>query len=223
MSILCTPNPNCASAGVAIPKNYWDGCTDKFRPFGANHFILMKCGFKFTTNVFDDAEWTAAITSGDIVVSPPGTLTQQAPTQSVVEVEGCRRQIAGDLTYIYDFTTLQTGDNCSDYDFWNKLFLGSRQYRILFIHCDCRIEMENDWIDGMKAAIETAAGGDPTYKSDATSPGFEFSVTTAPYIAENTDLRVEQWTTQFQIKRNPQDGIIKAICEGVEDICKVFA
>lgn len=225
MSILCSQfgTAGCGGALSAIPRSYWNGC-DQTRSYGANHFILFKCDFNFYDkvggtgkNIFDKAVWDAAIAAGDIVVSPPGTLTQQAPTQTSTEVEGCRRTIVGDMTYLYDFTTIQTGADCEDFEFWDTLFRSASQYRIAFVHCDGRLDFDEAWYKALKALIDATPGGPWTYPVDGTepvsSPGFSFGVPVAPYITEQTDLRVEQWTTQFEIKRNPlQDGIIKSLC-----------
>jgi hypothetical protein len=170
------------------------------RDYGANHFAIIKCDYQFT-DITDVAEWEAAVVSGDVAISPPGQLTSPAPTQTVAEIEGCRREIVGNIEHIFDFSTEQTGDSLEDYDYFKDIFTNSAGYRIVFFHCDGRIVMEDEYVD-------QASGGVP----DVTglSPGFEFSVSVVPHIVENADLRVERWVTQFKVKRGKNDGVLLA-------------
>lgn len=196
MSLLCSTT--CGTLPQP-PASYFD-CTDTFRDYGANYFALVKCDYVFT-DVSDAAEWQAAITSGDIQISPPGEVTIQAPTVTVTEIEGCRREVVGDIQYTIDFTTIQTAADLSDYDYWEDFFSNSSAYRIIIIHCDGRFMLEDEFVDLLNGDVVTVTG---------LSPAFEYSVVTVPHIVENTDLRYEQWTTQFRIKRSGRRGILKA-------------
>jgi hypothetical protein len=196
MSLLCSTT--CGTI-ASPPASYFD-CTDEFREYGANLFALVKCDYQFT-DITDATEWNTAITSGDVQISPPGQVLMQAPTQTVTEIEGCRREVVGDIQYTIDFNTLQVAPDLSDYTYWKTLFANAAAYRIIIIHCDGRFMMEDEFID-------QANGGTPVITGK--NPGFEFSVTAVPYIGEQTDLRYEQWITQFRIKRSQATGVIAA-------------
>lgn len=196
MSLLCSTT---CGAITSPPASYFD-CTDQFREFGANYFALVKCDYAFT-DVTDPVEWGAAITAGSIQISPPGELIQQAPTLTVAEIEGCRREVVGDIAFTFDYTTIQTAADLSDYDYWQDVFTNSAAYRIIPIHCDGRMTMETEFVDLINGDVVTVTG---------LNPGFEFSVTVVPHIVENADLRYEQWTTQFRIRRSGAKGILKA-------------
>lgn len=196
MSFLCSTT--CGTLPT-VPASYF-GCVDNMREFGSNHFALIKCDYQFT-DITDVAEWEAAVVSGDVQISPPGRLIAQSPTQTVAEIEGCRREVPGDIQHVWDFTTEQVADDLADYAYWKEVFQNSAGYRIVFLHCDGRIVMEDLY-------VEQANGGAPDVTG--VSPGFTFSVPVVPHIIENTELRVDQWVTQFKVKRGRDTGVILA-------------
>lgn len=193
-SYICSET--CASAPNPT-QSYFD-CVDVTREYGANHFALISCDYQFT-DITDPAEWEAAIGTGEIAVSPPGTLIQNQPTLTTAEIEGCRREIVGNIEYLYDFRTLQAADDLGDFAYWKDLFNNSKAYKIVPLDCNGLFTMEDEYVD-------QAMGGSPVITG--LSPGFDFSVTVIPHQAEFTETRQAQWVTQFKIKRGKDNGVL---------------
>ena len=196
MSFIC--GTSCGTPPVPTPSYF--NCIDNMREFGSNHFALIKCDYQFV-DITDDAEWVAAVGTGDIQISPPGKLVALSPTQTVAEIEGCRREVSGNIEHVWDFTTEQVADDLADYTYFKNLFKNSAGFRIVLFHCDGRIVMEDLYVD-------QANGGTPDIAG--ISPGFIFSVPVVPHLIENTELRVDQWVTQFKIKRGRDTGVLCA-------------
>jgi hypothetical protein len=187
MSLICST----ACGDVTVQKSYYD-CTDEFvRGFGASHFILLDCAEEFT-DILDPTEWAAKITANTVHISPPGILTVGAPTSDVYQRNGCGRESLGRLTYQVDFQTYEAEADLGDWRYWNFLFRRAHQLKIILLDCEGNFYMDNNWAAAILigSAPLTIAGE---------SPGYDFSVTVAPHIAEG-EADKAQWVTQFQIK-----------------------
>ena len=188
-SALSTMAAICAAGcGVrpAVPSAFNNGCTDLLRQFGANFFILIKCDYQFT-DITDTAEWTTAIAADDIHVSPPGALIGNPPSNPVVVIEGCQREVVGVNEYTWGFSTYQTGAVLNnvplDVAYWCELVGNSVSYRVMFLDCSGILWVDDGWM----AAAETAAGTPPVTVSGA-NPGFAFSMSAMPTWVEGDAL-----------------------------------
>lgn len=185
MSLICS---TACGAAATLPANYFN-CLDNFRKFGAKYFALMKCTW-VPTDVESAAEWGTAKTAGNVMLSPPGALVQQAPTAEAFIVDGCGREVVGEVTYLFDFETHQTKDDLTDCDTWNDFFKNSAAYRIVFVDCEGNWTLSDAYTAAIKAGASTVAGN---------SPGFEFSVTVVPHqVAGNGGYA--KWVTQIKVK-----------------------
>ena len=201
MAAICSV---ACGARPAVPVSFHDNCTDIFRKFGSNHFILIKCDYVFT-DVTDPAEWTTAIAADNIHISPAGALVLNEPDNPVVQVEGCGREVVGVNTYTIDFRTYQTGvitDNVpQDVKYWRDLVANVGSYRLLMLDCSEIFTVDDGWMD----AVEAAGGGAVALAGQ--NPGFEFSVSSIPIFVEG-DESLGVWTTQFTVKKT---GILEAV------------
>jgi len=189
---------------IQDPPSSYHGCEDLFRNFGFNHFTLIKCDYQFT-DILDVSEWTAAVTSGDVRLSPEGKAVINPPTTSSFEITGCGREIPGEGNYLVDFTTYQFGgftNNVPDsVTYWRDVFRYVSSYRIMLPDCDNTgplFYIDDQWMDQV-------GGGAPATVANS-NPGFEFSVTTPPHLSEG-EQRKAVWTTQFSIKKT---GVMEA-------------
>lgn len=194
MALLCPTN--CGDPG-AIAARYDDCSEDVTREYGFNHFILVKCDYEFT-DILDPTEWGAAVTAGDILISPAGTLTIAAPTQDTIEAEGCGRTIPGKLTYQVDFYTYQVAADLSDWAYWNDFFNYYPGWRIMFLDCNGFFYIDNAWPGVIGLGSPATIAGE--------TPGMEFSVTQPPRW-EAGDGRLGRWAVQFEIKTKKIMGV----------------
>lgn len=196
-------NALCSTAcgeASSLPTNYFN-CVTKTRKYGYKHFVLKKCDYQFT-DILDVDEWTAAVASGDIVISPPGILTLPTPDQTIIDID-CDTKLTTDITYTIDFVTYQVSESdVADCDFFKAVYDNHTSYEILWFDCVTsgeRWAVQDDW----KTAIEAGAPATVT----GTSPGFKFSVTGVPTWQAGEGDR-GQWVTQFQLE---VDGMIQQV------------
>lgn len=197
---LCT---SCATI-TDVPTPY-DGCEDVTKKYGANHLILVKCDYQFT-DITDDTEWDAAITSGDISCTPEGKVTIPEPSFTSIPITGCGREITGDVEYIIDFETYQTDPDLLDTTYWADVFDNMKNYVIVLKDCNGIYRMQKDWVDAIVGLTNTVAG---------TSPGFEASITKVPVEVEG-DEGLSKWVTQFKIKTT---GVLRSTYLPAVSIC----
>lgn len=186
----------CATPGQAAPQTYYGG-TDSIRRFGFNHFILIECDYAFT-DILDSAEWASAVLANSIRISPPGALVINAPTQTSFAIEGCGREIVGEATYTFDFTTYQDGAFTAGLPdamvYWRNVLNNAAGYRLMLLDCVAnKMFVDDGWPD------EVAAGAPATIASN--NPGYEFSVSQIPYWSEGQES-LGLWTTQFTVKKS---------------------
>jgi len=194
------PNLLCSTAcgaASALPTNYFN-CTTKSRKYAYKHFVLLKCDYQFT-DILDAAEWTAAVVSGDVVISPPGVLTLPTPDQTIIDID-CDTKLTTDITYTIDFFTYQVSEgDTTDCDFFKVLYDDHTSYVLMWYDCvagDERWAVQDDWRTAIDAGAPATVSG--------TSPGFDFSVTQVPTWQAGDGDR-GQWATQFQME---VDGMI---------------
>lgn len=163
MSILC---PVCDEG--TISPNYTDLCEVVQRPWGVSRFILIKCGFEFT-DITSPAEWEAAITDGDVIISPIGNFALQEASADISFTDGCGNENRDIATVPFIFETNRTAEDYSDETWYTQLDKFRASYNLAYVNCDaCRLYMPEDQI--------TAIGVDP----NIVSPGFRFFLTTIP-------------------------------------------
>lgn len=198
LSLLCSTN--CGSSSD-VPQSYDNFCDDEFREYGANQFILAKCDYQFTDIMDVTTEWPAAMAADSVRVSPRGKLVVGEPTVNTFEIEGCGREIVGEVEYLVDFETYQTKDDLSDSTYWSNLFSNSGLYRLFWIDCDGILTLADNWADAVNAVTVPS----PTATVSGESPGFIFSITKPPFWVEG-EQGYGKWVTQFKVKKV---GILK--------------
>lgn len=184
MSAICS-----TTCGTSTLAQQYFNCVDVFRKSGANEFILMSCSW-VPADVTSATDWETAVTANEVHISPPGKLIIQPPTFDLIEIEGCGREVPGELSTLIDFETYQTQEDLSDCDYWSDLFTNFASYRIAFVDCNNSFKLSKAYTDAIKAGNTTVAGS---------SPGFVFSVTIPPHELEG-DGDYVKWQTQFKIK-----------------------
>lgn len=225
------------SSDVLVPTAYAQGCDTLFRRARNNHFMLIKCDFTDETGAQfvpteDDALspvfWQEAIAAGVAAVSPPGNIVFNTPDVTSFEIEGCGREVTGDLTYTIDFTTYQGGlvnlygGTPNDYgtpvdvDYWYDFFANSGLYRIVFFLAGVRGSGENECHHSMFVSSEfynnirgtemTPLGTLPIL-ADQLQPGIEFSVTQPPVWVEGEES-LGQWSMQVSITQGTPLGAV---------------
>jgi hypothetical protein len=163
MSLLC---PICDDG--SIPVVYTENCQVVQRPFGANRFGLIKCGYEFT-DITDPAEWEAAITALDVIMSPIGNFALQEIASEIAFTDGCGTEYRDIATAPFIFETNRTAEDYSDEAWYTALDQFGSTYNLFWVNCDaCRIYLPKDQID--------LIGVDP----NITSPGFRYSLTSIP-------------------------------------------
>lgn len=193
MSLIC--NTTCGSPAKP-PLKYDDGCNDILRKFGANVLIFIACDYEFT-DILDVAEWTAAIASNDIHVTPAGIVIPQEPSANSFPIEGCGREITGEVEQLIDFETYQTKADLSDHTYFRSLYDDSRAFRVMWLDCNGIFYVENDWADAVAGgAPATVAGG---------NPGFEFSLSGLPAWVAGEEQK-GKWKFQLKIKTSSIAG-----------------
>lgn len=184
MGLLCISG----CGGDTKPQAQYGGCNIKTRQYGYSNFALVSCDYQFT-NMLDAAEWEAAVASNDVHISPEGILIINPPTSTSFVATGCGKQIQGVLTYPATFETYQTSENLEDFDYWIDFFNNSANYR--FIPFDC------SGIFHVTPEYAAATASPPATVLDQT-PGFEFSVTSAPVWTQG-EGRNGKWAVSLEI------------------------
>ena len=200
--------PGTCPAPTAITGFYT--CTSVTRKADVKFFILIKCTYQFT-DILDTTEWTTGITSGDIVISPPGDLDIPTPTQTDVQTT-CDTWKTGELTYDLTWTSYEVaaGDT-SDIDFYDTIDGEQGLWRIMWLDCnagDERFAINRDWaaeIDATAPAAVTITG---------TSPGFPFSVIQKPHFVKG-DGGFGTWTMGFRVRPTDNRMIVSRNLPGV--------
>lgn len=195
MAILC---PTACGTSDLV-SSYFDCLNgDLTRKFGANYFALVKCDYQFV-DITDPTEWQAAVAAGDVKLSPPGSLVINSPDATAFVIEGCGRELLGEVTYTIDFTTYQVGQLVNnvpaDFVYWRDLLANSGNYRVIFIDCAELFRVDDGWMDAM-----ITAAGTPPVTVTGTNPGFVFSVTQVPFFGAGEE-QLGVWNTQFTIKK----------------------
>jgi len=130
----------CPSAcAPTLPVTYSGGCGIISRPGGIKKFAFIKCDYTFT-DITDPAEWTTAITAGDIVGSglvlaqkPKGSFTKKRIASCEPEaVVGAEKSIT---FQDYNTDTVTPGGSLA-YDFWNAILTQPQNYLFSYYTCD---------------------------------------------------------------------------------------
>ena len=190
MSVLCSTN--CGAVVSLTP--YWsqcDGNTNQ-RRYGYNYLALIKCDYVFTDPT-SPAEWTAAVTSGDVVLYPVGKIDIPAPTVDTSnDVDACKTNVAIRQTYAIEVGTYQTKDDYSDHQFHEDLAANAANWRAVWFDCAGAITGDDGLVDFLRGTSATA----PT-----DSVGFEFSVSAPPHFTEG-DGQQGRWVWTMEIERS---------------------
>src|SRR5690606_36707224 len=113
-----------------LPTNYVN-CINRLRKNAQKYFVLMKCDYQ-CTDILDADEWATAIAAGNIIISPPGTLTLPTPDQTLIDIDPDRQAIA-DITYTIDYVTYQVSQgDVADSEFFKTLFTNHSGYVLLW-------------------------------------------------------------------------------------------
>ena len=196
MSAICSVN--CGPIEDAIEA--YEKCKVIERAFGIAYYILIKCTYQFT-NILDPAEWTAAISSKDVALSPRGTITIPPPTVTPIKATGDDIYITPPVDYQLNYNTYTTDPvNLTDYKYWSEFFKKRESYRLMWVDKNQDFFMADAWAE----AVRATPGGPVTVAG--LSPGFEFSITQPPVPTEGEGNRF-LWQTQMQVTK---DGVLQA-------------
>lgn len=241
------------TSNVIVPAAYAGSCDSFFRRARNNHFALIKCDWKDETgtlfdptgavpvgtdDLLDSNFWAGAVDFGVVQLSPPGNVVINTPDTTSFEIDGCGREVVGDLTYTVDFTTYQAGavgfttENTTfgtpvDIDYWVDFFNNANQYTVLFFlngirgttesRCHHSVYMSPEAYQSVRAVADVAAPDNTVpVLANELQPGFEFSVSAPPTFIEGEE-NLGQWTVQFTIETSQPfgavyaDGLVQAI------------
>ena len=130
-------NSTCAPD---LPVAYAGGCGIVTRPGGIQKLAFVKCDYTFT-DITSRAEWQAAITAGDVVLS--GLILGQKPKGSFTKkrIASCQPEgVVGaekTLTFQdYNTDTITPGGGCKAYEFWNTILAEPSSYQFAYWTCD---------------------------------------------------------------------------------------
>ena len=185
MGVICASN--CCTTEPVVPTSFYD-CEPILRKYGFASFILHKCNWT-PANISDPTEWEAAIADGTVQCSPPGKMTIQQPTQTLIEWDGCGTEIPVDIEYLLDWESFATSEDLADYGYYKTLFAEAQNLRLIPKDCNNTFFLCDEWIQAVADATNTVANS---------TPGYEFSISQLPYIIE--DSGQVKWAAQFKIK-----------------------
>ena len=203
MSLLCVDD--CSLVLESVPQSYHNPCVgDVLRKFGFKQFIVISCDYQFT-DLLDADEWASAAAAGKLGISPEGIITINTPTQDSFVIDGCGREKPSEAILAIDYSTYQTADDLSDYDYWHQIYANSSAYRIIFVDCNGIFWISCEYKD------ELADGAPVTVSGE--SPGLDFSMTQFPMPQPGDNAIYQVWSMQFQLKLT--DVICAAYLPGV--------
>lgn len=187
MSLLCT-TLSCASD--ALPAQI-DPCDLTAVQTSGLAFIFLKCDYQFT-DITDIAEWTAAVASSDVVVSPCGFWGAALPAQTSFDIS-CGKKFQTQEGKILEFLGSEiNATDLSDQDFYKTLRANYKSYKVMPFTCDGQFMVADSYVSAVTALGE--------------SPGLDFSWTVPPdYVITSGENNLIQWNMSMLI---PTDGIL---------------
>ena len=132
----------CDSAcAPSLPVSYNGGCGIVTRSSGISKFAFIKCDYSFT-DFSDAAEWTTAITAGDIVGT--GLLMAEKPKGDFEKrrVQSCAPEAVVGGTKTINFQDYNTdtvtggGAGVLHYDFWNGILAQPSNFLFAWYTCN---------------------------------------------------------------------------------------
>lgn len=183
---LCGATIGAANQPIESYHAYATG--NQTRKAGKQYFVLIGCNVNIADPT-DLALWDAAVTAGDIKISPKGKIVIPVPTLTTSpDIDDCGGDTVLDMTYQLQFSTYQAND--TDAEYWNEFFKNYSQYRVAWFDCKQNFNTPGEYVDFIRdPANATAPVG---------APGFSFTVSVPPHPVRGDGNRV-RWETTMEI------------------------
>lgn len=199
----------CPTSCGTLPTitNYFDGCAPQKRGSGGSYLMFIRCDAEIT-DPSAAGQYATAAAAGQAFCSPCGTWTSSAPTQDIIETDGCGSKYNQSSTFNIDFTTYEFATSCDDVKFFKQLEDQQAIWRVVPVTCQDYYWVTDEAFDFL------CDGGD--FDGEIGVP-FTFSVTPYQDRPGNANT-LASWKFQLEVNKRgvyceyPIDGALEAVC-----------